>query len=134
MIIIPEYNRKENMKYCQGPRCHTYDTQDRKRGPKGNKVNQTRRRTSMYYLKGNACSMQCERDWFEKFGERALNHFGRITQPIVLQENNAWRKRYRWNWQQDQGQSDHYFYNMITGEERDITEQQFDDDNYTLNT
>ena len=21
--------------------CHTYDTQDRKRGPKGNKVNQT---------------------------------------------------------------------------------------------
>ena len=40
MIIIPEYNRKENMKYCQGPRCHTYDTQDRKRGPKGNKVNQ----------------------------------------------------------------------------------------------
>jgi len=122
------------MKYCQGPFCHTYDTKDRKRGPKGNKVNQTRRRTSMYYLKGNACSMQCERDWFEKFGERALNHFGRITQPIVLQENNAWRKRYRWNWQQDQGQSDHYFYNMITGEERDITEQQFDDDNYTLNT
>ena len=134
MIIIPEYNRKEKMKYCQGPLCHTYDTKDRKRGPKGNKVNQTRRRTSMYYLKGNACSMQCERDWFEKFGERALNHFGRITQPIVLQENNAWRKRYRWNWQQDQGQSDHYFYNMITGEERDITEQQFDDDNYTLNT
>ena len=122
------------MKYCQGPLCHTYDTKDRKRGPKGNKVNQTSRRTSMYYLKGNACSMQCERDWFEKFGEGALNHFGRITQPIVLQENNAWRKRYRWNWQQDQGQSDHYFYNMITGEERDITEQQFDDDNYTLNT
>ena len=122
------------MKYCQGPLCHTYDTKDRKRGPKGNKVNQTRRRSSFYYLQGNACSMQCERDWFEKFGERALNHFGRITQPIVLQENNAWRKRYRWNWQQDQGQSDHYFYNMITGEERDITEQQFDDDNYTLNT
>ena len=122
------------MKYCHGPLCHTYDTKDRKRGPKNNKQNQTRRRSSFYYLSGNACSMQCERDWFEKFGERALNHFGRITQPIVLQENNAWRKRYRWNWQQDQGQSDHYFYNMITGEERDITEQQFDDDNYTLNT
>ena len=27
---------------CQGPKCHTYDTQDRKRGPKGNKRNQTR--------------------------------------------------------------------------------------------
>ena len=122
------------MKYCQAPLCHTYDTKDRKRGTKGNKVNQTRRRSSFYYLGGNACSMQCERDWFNKFGERALNHFGRITQPIVLTENNAWRKRYRWNWQQDQGQSDHYFYNMITGEERDITEAQFNDDNYTLNT
>jgi len=107
------------MKYCQGPLCHTYDTQDRKRGPKGNKVNQTRRRSSFYYLGGNACSMQCERDWFNRFGALALNHFGRITQPIVLQDNN---------------QTSHYFYNMCTGEERDITEQQFNDDNYTLNT
>ena len=122
------------MKYCQGPLCHTYDTKDRKRGPKGNKVNQTRRRSHFYFLQGNACSMQCERDWFNKFGERALDYFGRITQPIVLQENNAWRKRYRWNWQRDNGQANHYFYNMCTGEERDITEQQFEDDNYTLNT
>ena len=122
------------MKYCQGPLCHTYDTKDRKRGPKGNKVNQTRRRSSFSYLGGNACSMQCERDWFDRFGEQAVNHFGRITQPIVLQENNAWRKRYRWSWQQNDNQSNHYFYNMCTGEERDITEQQFNDDNYTLNT
>ena len=122
------------MKYCQGPLCHTYDTKDRKRGPKGNKVNQTRRRTSMYYLKGNACSMQCQDDWFQEYGERALNHFGRITQPIVLQENNAWRKRYRWNWARENNQASHYFYNMCTGEERDITEQQFNDNNYTLNT
>ena len=122
------------MKYCQGPLCHTYDTKDRKRGPKGNKVNQTRRRTSMYYLQGNACSMQCQDDWFKQYGEQALNHFGRITQPIVLQENNACRKQYRWSWQQNDNQSNHYFYNMCTGEERDITEQQFNDDNYTLNT
>tara|TARA_Y100001963_G_scaffold27433_1_gene37381 strand:+ start:105 stop:473 length:369 start_codon:yes stop_codon:yes gene_type:complete len=122
------------MKYCQGPLCHTYDTKDRKRGPKGNKVNQTRRRSNFYYMGGNVCSMQCQDDWFKKFGEQALNHFGRITQPIVLTENNAWRKQYRWGWQQDRGQTHHYFYNMCTGEERDITEQQFDDDNYTLNT
>ena len=122
------------MKYCQGPLCHTYDTKDRKRGPKGNKVNQTRRRSHFYFLQGNACSMQCERDWFNKFGERALDYFGRITQPIVLQENNAWRKQYRWSWQQNDNQSNHYFYNMCTGEERDITEQQYNDDNYTLNT
>ena len=122
------------MKYCQGPLCHTYDTKDRKRGPKGNKVNQTRRRSSFSYLQGNACSMQCQDDWFKQFGEQALNHFGRITQPIVLTENNAWRKQYRWSWQSSDNQSNHYFYNMLTGEERDITEQQFDDNNYTLNT
>ena len=101
------------MKYCQGPKCHTYDTKHRKRGPKGNKVNQTRRRTSFYYLQGNACSMQCQDDWFKQFGEQALNHFGRITQPIVLQENNAWRKQYRWSWQSDNNQASHYFYNHI---------------------
>ena len=123
------------MKYCQGPLCHTYDTKDRKRGPKGNKVNQTRRRSNFYYMQGNVCSLQCQDDWFKQFGERALNHFGRITQPIVLQENNAWRKRYRYNWEREQGNRvAHYFYNMCTGEERDITEQQFDDNNYTLNT
>ena len=113
------------MKYCQGPKCHIYDTKDRKRGPKGNKVNQTRRRSSFYYLQGNACSMQCQDDWFKEYGERALNYFGRITQPIVLTENNAWRKQYRWSWQSSDNQSNHYFYNMLTGEERDITEQQF---------
>ena len=34
------------MKYCQGTRCHTYDTKDRKKGVKGNKRNETRKRTS----------------------------------------------------------------------------------------
>ena len=123
------------MKYCQGPLCHTYDTKDRKRGPKGNKVNQTRRRTSMYYLGGNACSMQCERDWFEKFGERALNHFGRITQPIVLTENNGWYKRENYyTWQRENNEPRYYYFNMVTNEERPISEQQYNDDNYTLNT
>jgi hypothetical protein len=27
---------------CQGPKCHTYDTQSRVRGTKGNKVLRTR--------------------------------------------------------------------------------------------
>ena len=122
------------MKLCQGPLCHTYDTQDRKRGPKGNKVNQSRRSSQFYYLGGNACNTQCERDWYEKFGNRAVDYFGRITQPIVLQENNAWRKQHRWSWQGDNDQARHIFFNMVTREERDITEQQFYDDNYTLNT
>ena len=122
------------MKYCQGPHCHTYDTKDRKRGPKGNKVNQTRRRTSMYYLNGNACSLNCANDWFEEFGNRAVDYFGRITQPIVLTENNAWCKRYRYTWQRDNNESEYYSYNIITNEERDLTDAQYNDSNYTLNT
>ena len=123
-----------NLKYCQGPLCHTYDTKDRKRGPKGNKVNQTRRRSSFYNLQGNACSMQCERDWFDTYGERALNHFGRITQPIVLTENNAWIKRFHYSWGGANGNSQHYSLNILTKEERPLTESQYNDSTYTLNT
>ena len=108
------------MKYCQGPKCHTYDTKDRKRGPKGNKQNQTRRRSSFYYLGGNACSLQCANDWFEEYGERAVDYFGRVMQPIVLTEDNAWRQV--WNtrhWDND-NEPRYIERNIITGEERNI--------------
>jgi hypothetical protein len=120
------------MKYCQGPSCHTYDTKDRKRGPKGNKVNQTRRRSSFYYGGSNFCSLNCQNDWFEEFGNRAIDYFGRTTQPIVLTQNNAWRKTYRWGY--GDNESRHIIYNMCTGEERPLTESQYNDSNYTLNT
>ena len=54
-----------DLKYCQGPKCHTYYTQDRAKGPKGNKTNQTRRRSRFYYMGGNVCSTQCQQDWFD---------------------------------------------------------------------
>ena len=123
------------MKYCQGPLCHTYDTKDRKRGPKGNKTNQTRRRSKFYYLSGNACSLNCANDWFEEYGNRAVDYFGRITQPIVLTENNGWFKRENYyTWQRENGEPRYYAFNMVTREERTITENQFNDNNYTLNT
>ena len=116
------------LKYCQGPKCHTYDTKDRKKGPKDNKRNETRRRSSFYYLNGNACSMQCQADWFDVYGSRALQHFGMITQPRVLTRDNAWRKRYDWR-SQAEGGYQHYVYNHLTEERRPITEQQYDNDN-----
>ena len=78
------------MKYCQGPKCHTYQTKDRIRGPKGAKYYQTRRRSRFYYLGGNACDTRCQQDWFDKFGQRAVDYFGRIHEPIRLTEDNAW--------------------------------------------
>ena len=82
------------MKYCQGTRCHTYDTKDRKKGSKGNKRNETRKRTSFYYGNGNFCSLNCQTDWFNTHGDNAINHFGRVEQPIVLTEANAWQRVY----------------------------------------
>ena len=116
------------LKYCQGPKCHTYDTKDRKRGPKDNKRNETRRRSSFYYLDGNACSMNCERDWFNVYGSRALQHFGMITQPRVMTKDNAWRVRRNYNWD-NRSQDTFYAYNYLTEERRPITEEQYDNDN-----
>ena len=114
------------LKYCQGPKCHIYDTKDRKRGPKGNKRNETRRRSSFYYLDGNACSIACERDWFNRYGQRALQHFGMITQPRVLTADNAWRNCRNWN--HNGGIDTYYAYNYLTEERRPITEDQYQND------
>ena len=113
------------LKYCQGPKCHLYDTKDRKRGPKDNKRNETRRRSSFYYLNNNACSMQCQADWFDVYGTRALQHFGYITQPKVLTRDNAWSTRCDWR---REGNDAYYAYNHLTEERRPITEDQYTND------
>ena len=112
------------MKYCQGPKCHMYKTKDRLRGPKGAKYYQTRRRSSFGYLGGNACSMNCERDWFEKFGEQAVNHFGRIHAPIKMTIDNAWVKDTDYNTRTNEFDI-YYFRNKITNERRPLTAQQY---------
>ena len=110
------------MQYCQGPKCHTYRTKDRIRGPKGAKTYQTRRRSFFGYLGGNACSMICQDDWFRKFGEQALDHFGRIHEPIKLTEDNAWFK-YR-DWRHD---NRYYFANQLSEQQIPITEEQYNE-------
>ena len=120
------------LKYCQGPCCHQYTTKDRLRGTKGNKTFQTRRRTSFYYGKGNFCSMNCYNDWAEKFSDRAIDHFGRLTEPKHLTEENAWVKDY--DWRVDDRQNAYFYVNKITNERRPLTEEQFRDNNYTVNT
>ncbi len=121
------------LKYCQGPDCHTYYTKDRLRGPKGNKTYQTRRRSSFYYLGGNACSTRCQDDWFRKHGTRAVDHFGRLTEPKKLTEHNAWIKDYDWRGNADESHR-HFWYNSITRERRPLTQEQYEDRTYTINT
>ena len=122
-----------DLRLCQGTQCHTYLTQDRLKGQKGSKTYQTRRRSSLYYGSGNFCSMQCYNDWANDFIDRAVNHFGRTTEPKHLTEENAWLKDYDWRANEDD--SHRYFViNSITKERRPLTEQQYNDSNYTLNT
>ena len=121
-------------KLCQGPSCHQYDTTDRKRGPKGNRTNQTRRRSSFYYGGGNFCTLGCQDDWSKEYMTRAVDYFGRLTQPLVMLPENSWTKRRRYTWERDEHVSTYYYRNICTNEERALTEQQFNDSTYTLNT
>ena len=75
------------MKYCQNPRCHYYDTDDRLKGSGENKTYQTRKRSKLYYGGGNFCTLNCQNDWFEVFGNRAIDYLGRITTPKKRDKN-----------------------------------------------
>ena len=124
-------NKKMTLKLCQGPDCHTYTTKDRLKGPAGSKTYQTRRRSKMYYGKGNFCSLNCHNDWWELHGNNAVDHFGRTTEPKHLTEENAWEKSFEWD--REFENRTYVFRNKITEEQRSLTEEQYNDSNYTLN-
>ncbi len=118
------------MKYCQGTKCHEYRTKDRIRGTKGNKHYGTRRRSWFHYGQNNFCSLRCQEDWIQQNIERALNHFGRITEAKKVECDSAWYKNYTWRSREDGGYL-HYFANDLLGQRIPITEQQYNDENLT---
>ena len=121
------------LKFCQGPECHTYSTQDRLKGPKGSKTYQTRRRSSLNY--GEFCDTRCEHAWLSKYATQAVNHFGRLTEAKHLTEQNAWTKDYDYDWRATDNQHSNWrSVNSVTKEQRPLTEEQYNDNNYTLNT
>ena len=118
------------LKFCQSHKCHTYDTKDRKRGSKDNRTNQTRRRSSFYYGGGNFCSLNCYNDWSEDFMNRAIDNIsGRITEPYILTEENAWTKRRRYRWDNTNNvngyEISYYWLNTVSDRSIDITEEEF---------
>jgi len=122
------------MKYCQGTQCHEYRTKDRIRGMKGDKHDETRRRSSFYYGQGNFCCQTCLYDWINEHIEHALNHFGRTTEPKKTMCDQAWYKDYSRSYNGSiNGHStfSHYFVNDLLGQRIPITEQQYDDKNIT---
>jgi len=118
-----------NLKLCQGPKCHECKTKDRIRGSKGDKHYETRRRSEFYYGQSNFCSLNCQTDWFNKFGDMAINHFGRLREPKQVGCDSAWYKDYKYNYDHTNNRSNntHYFVNDLLGQKIPITEQQYDD-------
>ena len=113
------------MKYCQGNKCHEYKTKDRIRGTKGQKYYSTRRRSNLLW--NSFCSQRCADDWLEENLERALNHFGRLTEPKKVLASGAWYKDYTWGYD---GNTNHCFKNDLLGERVPITELQYNDENF----
>tara|TARA_R100001440_G_scaffold2772_1_gene7563 strand:- start:492 stop:866 length:375 start_codon:yes stop_codon:yes gene_type:complete len=114
------------LKYCQSHKCHTYDTKDRKRGSKDNRVNQTRRRSTFYYGNGNFCSLNCYDDWARDFMDRAVDQIsGRLHEPITLKEENAWNKRRSYRYDNGNYTSTYFWYNMVSGRQINISEQEY---------
>jgi len=124
-----------NLKLCQGTKCHEYHTKDRIRGSQGDKHYETRRRSTLYY-NGNFCSLGCQDDWFQTFGDRAIDHFGRLKKPRRQDCANAWYKDYKRNYDSNGMSShfQHYFINDLLGKKVPITEQQYNNPDYVLNT
>jgi len=120
-------------KVCQGPKCHTYMTTDRKRGMKGSKYYQTRTVGRYGYGDGSFCTMNCQADWWTKHGTRAVDHFGRLREPIKLIPENAWVKDYDYQYNNGNGSTyTHYFLNKLTTERIPLTQDQYNDTNYTI--
>ena len=93
---------------CQGPKCHTYETQSRIRGTKGNKVLRTR--FAKYNLDVNHewidkwehyfCDERCMNDWLDVHMTQLINFVGIKTKPseteidVVVETKEGWRGPY----------------------------------------
>ena len=67
----------------------------------------------------------CQMIGLKIYGDRAIDHFGRTTEPKHLTEQNAWTKDY--DWRIDEMKIDIIFVNKITKEQRPLTEDQYND-------
>ena len=91
---------------CQGQNCHTYETQSRIRGTKGNKVLRTR--NARYDINDNQwgypweryfCDERCMQDWLRKHMTQLINFIGLKTKvqespiDIIQETRTGWDNR-----------------------------------------
>ena len=92
---------------CQGTKCHTYETQSRIRGTKGNKVLRTRfarfnndvNRDWIDNWEHYFCDERCLQDWLNTHLINLINYVGIKTKPqespidIIQQTRKDWNDR-----------------------------------------
>ena len=83
-------------RWCHGPSCHTYATQDRVRGSKGSKVLRTRKvkqwGTASFY--NWFCSNGCYNDFANKYVEQVIRIAPRL-EPLETPINDPEKKTYQ---------------------------------------
>ena len=127
--------RLKMSKLCQGPDCPyvRYDRQETWTKRKQKKLHK-KLFGRWGYGNGNFCTLSCYNDWAKENVDQAIDYFGRLRERKAMLPENSWTKRQRYTWQRDNGQDEFYYYNMCTTEQRPLTEQQYNDEEYTLNT
>jgi hypothetical protein len=74
--------------------------------------------------------MNCYNDWADQFMERAIDNIsGRLHEPMTMSEENAWRKRRRYNWNNGEYNFTYHWHNACTGEDRDMSQEVFENPN-----
>ena len=91
---------------CQGPKCHTYDTQSRIRGTKGNKVLRTRFarydviEQQKYDWLNNweyfFCDERCMNNWLDVHMTQLISFVGLKTKPSETPVNIIQETRQNW--------------------------------------
>ena len=93
--------------WCHGPSCHEKVTVDRVRGVKGKKVLRTRKISLNNYMKNNPnysmnyfCSMGCERDFWNTYGNQ-IRAIAPRTEPLETPIEDPKKTRVVSSWNPD---------------------------------
>ena len=115
--------------WCQNPRCPERKVSTQIRGTKGKKYYQSSKANG--YGNGNFCTLNCFYDWANKYLDQAIDNLGvRIGEPVKLPMESAWRKDYKWEYNNGDSHSLHYLENKLMGIKIPVTEQQYDSIGY----
>ena len=71
--------------------------------------------------------MNCYDDWARDFMDRAIDSIsGRINEPLKLTEENGWRKRRSYHFDNGNYQPTYFWRNMVSNREIEITKEEFE--------